>query len=364
MANITEERAKELILARMSKAHGKKVREGVRFLVEPTQVQRVEQVMRQQFAFLEKITTRYTDQKSEQILSMLDGESVAQRTVGNTRRPVEPGDFGHRQYNCVDVESDVIIPWARLLKWGMLEGEVYNDWRAWLIRARARDRLRSGFYGQSYNANISSDRATYPRLEDVQKGWFQYMIENFPAQFLGLTPANNTRGYTITPVKVGEGGDFVNMGQLVQYLLDHVMNYIYASDSGIEAICGRSLVSEDKQRLLGFGTEPIQQSAAEQLMMSATYATRPIDIPDEMPATGLMVCNPKVLECIIQGNSIRESVVDDPRVKGLVDYQWMQRDYVVNTPTAWAGVLPGTILTKNLAGEWSAAEAWGIDPVV
>lgn len=363
MSNISIEYAEQIIFQRLSMAHKKKVSKDVKFLVEPNQVQRVEKAMRQMFAFLNAITVTYTDQKSEEILSMIDGVSITQRTAANERRPVEPDDFGKRQYNCVDIEADVIIPWRRILKWGMLESEVYQDWRDWLIRARARDRLRSGFYGQSYNPDVDSDRDTYPMLEDVQKGWFRYMAENYPGQFLGLTADNSTRGYTLTPIKVGDGGDFINMSSLVQYLLDNVISTVYAGDTNIKAICGRTLTSNATQRLLEKGDEPIQESAAEMLIAQQSYAGKGIVIPDEMPPTGLMVCNPKVLELIIQGTSIRESVVDDPKVKGLIDYQWMQRDYVINTPTAWAGVLPGTLLVKNQSGEWTEAENWGIDPV-
>lgn len=346
---------------------------GVSMTVSPVIIQRTEEKLRQMYAFLGLITSTPTEDSYGEILSLTDAISIGQRTKTATyndfRRPVDVGGFSGRQFKVEELELDVKILWNTITQWGMQSNDVFNLYRAHILRSRAASRLRIGFYGQSENLAVNSNLATYPLMEDVAKGWFQYMIEHRPEAVFGITPvATNIdpKGYTINPINVGDGGDFSSMAQLVDYLKTTLIERIYRGDTGIRAICGDSLITSDISKLISnAGNTPIERTATEALMSISTIAKMPAIVPDEMPARGLIITNPANLEYIYQIQSVERMIENSHEQKGIVDYLYQKVDFVIKAIEGCAMVHPDAIRFKDeQTGAWVAAtDTWAINPV-
>jgi hypothetical protein len=204
-------------------------------------------------------------------------------------------------------------------------------------------------------------------MEDVQKGWFQYMIENHPENVFGITVGGVTaKGYDINPINVGEGGDFASMVQLIDYLKNHVIPRIYRANTNIKAIVGDTLRNADVNRVIGAaGSDAMQLNAVEALMQLQTIGNVPAYTPDEMPERGIIVTDPLNLEYIYQIQSVERSLENSADKKGLVDYQLQKVDFVVREVNACAMVHPDSIQLKDANGDWvPATDTWAISPVV
>lgn len=337
------------ILAALSSVYGT-VERNVTFEVTPNIAQRIEDKKRQQFAFLQKITNTPTTESNEQIIALEDGSSVTQRTKkGDHRRPRGGGQFTDRKYQVKENEADVLILWDEMLSWGSKSEDVYLQYVNYITRARARDLLRIMWYGQKYDPTVSSNLTTYPLCQDIQKGVFQYMIENKPENVFGIENYNPSTGtYDINPIKVGDhaDADFKNIAELTEFLLDEVISDLYSGSNSIEAITGRKLVSSRRRDFLAKGTSPTEASAAEILLKNDSLATLPITIPDEFPTTGLIISDPRNIENIYQVQSLKRKVGDDHELKAWVDYEYQRRDVVVKSIEGMAAVHPDAIQVK------------------
>lgn len=369
MAKSREQIKKEIIVG-MRKVFGKGFEMGVTMDVSPTLVQTTEEKIRQTYEFLGMISSTPTDQDSGQVLSLAEGKSLGQRTVSNDsnhkRRPVTVGGFTGREFKCLELELDVIIDWITQLQWGMQSGDVFNLYREYIMRSRALSRLRLMFYGQSENLAVQTNLTTYPMMEDVGKGFFQYMIDNYPDHVLGITVGGVTaKGYDINPINVGNGGDFSSMAQLADYMKNSMLPRIYRGNTNIRAISGDSLLTQDIQQVIAnSGNDAMQRAATETLLGMSTLAKIPAFTPDEFPERGLIITDPRNLDYIYQTQSVRRSVEESADKKGLVDYSWQKVDCVVRDVLGCAMVHPDAIRLKDATGTWVAAsDQWFIEPV-
>lgn len=358
------------ILVGMKKVFGRGFEKGVTMDVSPNVVQTTEEKIRQTYAFLNMISSTPTEQDSGQVLSLLEGKSLGQRTVSvdsnHKRRPVAVGGFTGREFKCLELELDVIISWATQLQWGAQSGDVFNLYRDYILRSRALSRLRLMFYGQSENLTVQTDLSTYPMMEDVGKGFFQYMIDNNPDNVLGITVGGITaKGYDINPIQVGEGGDFSSMAQLADYMKNTMIPRIYRGNTNIKAIAGDSLLTHDiNQVIANSGNDAMQRAATETLLGMATIAKIPAFTPDEFPERGLIITDPLNLDFTYQVQSVRRSIEESADKKGLVDYSWQKVDCVIKDVAGIAMVHPDAIQLKDSSGAWvSAADQWFIEPV-
>ena len=346
---------------------------GVMMNVDPVVVQTTEEKIRQSYKFWELISVIPTQESMGQILSLSEGQSVGQRTAIGTdggnfmRRPIEVGGFSGREFVTKELELDVKIPWATITQWGLNSAPAYDLYRNFIMRSRAMSRFRIGFYGQCQNPATNSDLTTYPLMQDVKKGWIQYMIDNYPQMVLGITMGGSTaKGYDINPIKVGAGGDFQSMAQLIDYLKNYMIPRIYRANTNIQAFLGDSLKNADVNRIIAAaGSEAIQLSAVESLMQLTTIGNVPAYTPDEFPERGVIVTDPLNMQFIYQIQSVERSLENSADKKGLVDYLLQQVDYVIREVKACAMVHPDAIkLPGTTAGTWvDASEVWAISPV-
>jgi len=345
--------------------YGNDVDLGVRFEVSPVQVQTFEERKRQEFAFLNEITFFPTENNHAEIVSFLDNGIADQAQKTGTRNVINNHSLASRKYLTREVTQDMQVTWAQQVQWGMQKANFYNLWRAYVLRRRARGTLAVGFWGQKYDAINNSNLGTSPKGEDIQAGWLEYMILNHPQNVFGLVADGagtildkDGNKFKVSPINVGEGGDFVNIAQLVQYIKDTFIDIIYRGDTGIKAILGDSLRAGDRQRMMNYGDEPIQGSAIEALLAMNQVANMQAVTPDEFPSTGIMVTNPKNLQYIFQTNGVYREIREWSDAKATQDLLSMYRDYAIEAPEGLAMVHPDAIRVKNTAGDWVNPTGW------
>lgn len=342
---------------------GAQFRFGVRLEVPPTQVQIFEERKRQEFKFLNEIDFFATESNTDQIIHMVDGTIIDKSIVTGERQPSGTGALSDRKFLCRAIDQDAEATWKQQIAWGRQKQDFYNIWRAWILRARARGLLRVGFNGQKYSTSVNSSLSSYPMGEDVQEGWLQYMILNYPQNVIGLVAdANGTildkdgNKYSVEEVRIGEGGDYVSVAQLAQHMKDKI-EIIYRGDTGIKAIVGDSLRAGDRQDLLAAALDPMNKAAAEALLGINQISNMQAVTPDEFPLSALCVTNPINFQYVYQTNGVYREIREWSNAKATQDLLHMQRDFVIPVPEAFVTLHPDAPVVKS-NDEWSHPVGW------
>jgi P2 family phage major capsid protein len=366
----TKQQAQEQIRAGMQKAYGSRFEFGpVGMTVTPQEAQRIEQKLREQYAFLGMINTIFTNDSAGEIIHWSNAKTLSKRTTvaltnGDLRRPEAVSAPTGRDYALTDHEMDVVVTWNEILRWGEKSGEVFSEYRNFITRSRAASILRVGFWGQSYNALVNSNIGTHTMGEDVKKGWLQYMIENNPSNVLGIAASTtDPKGYTIDPIDIGTSGDFPSIAALVAYM-KNTIDRLYRNDTGIRAIVGTELGTYDTTKMTSTaGNTPTERQAVETLLSLSTAAGVPMYNPDEFPERALMLVNPMNLQRMVQNDSQERRIEIRDEKKGIVDWAFLKDWYGIGAVEGCAMVHPDAI--RFLVGStWTAAsDVWAINPI-
>ncbi len=362
MARTLAQLRQELLLG-FRENFGNQVKFGVQFEVTPSAVQSFEEKKRQQFAFLNEIDFFATESNTDQIIHMVDGTIVDKSIVTGSRQASGTGTLSDRKFLCRAIDQDAQATWKEQLAWGRQKQAFYNIWRAWVLRARARGLLRVGFNGQTYLGNANSSLTNYPMGEEIQEGWLEYMIKNYPQNVIGLVAdANGTildkdgNKYSVEQIRIGEGGDFVSMAELAQYGKSKI-EIVYRGDTGIKVIAGDALNSTRKNELMRAAIDPMQQAAADSLLQMNSVSNMAVTTPDEFPVSGMCVTNPINFQYVYQVNGVYREVREWSDAKATQDLLHMQRDFVIPVPEAFVMVHPDAPMVK-VNDEWSHPIGW------
>ena len=264
--NLTKRQIQNALIQSHRKVYGNNVFNGVNFEATPKAVQVFVQKVRESSPFLNAISITLTTEAIAEILSLDEGQSVGQRTHNSEqRRPIEMGGFTGRKWSVKASEADVVFLWETMLQWGVNSSLVNRLYRERLVRSRGMSIERKGLYGQSYNPLVSSDLTTYPMMEDVQKGFLHYVIENAPNQVLGISESGtDPRGYEVNAINLGEGGDFISMVQLVDFLRNEMLDSRFRNLQTNRAIIGESLASHDLSAMIKMaGNTPTERESLD-----------------------------------------------------------------------------------------------------
>lgn len=362
MAKSLAQLRQELLIG-LRENFGNHVKFGVQFVVAPESVQIFEEKKRQEFAFLKEIDFFATESSTDQIIHMVDGTIVDKSIVTGARQISATGSLSDRKFNCRSIDQDAQATWKEQVAWGRQKQAFYNIWRSWILRARARGLLRVGFNGQTYSTSVNSVIGTYPMGEDVQVGWLQYMILNYPQNVMGLVADGagtildkDGVKYKVDPIRVGEGGDYVSLAELAQYAKSKI-DIVYRGDTGIKVIAGDALNATRKNELLRAAIDPMNQQAAEVLLKMDSIANMMVVTPDEFPVSAMCITNPINFQYIFQTNGVYREVREWSDAKATQDLLNMTRDFVIPVPEAFVMVHPDAIQVK-VNDTWAHPVGW------
>lgn len=248
---------------------------------------------------------------------------VASRTdtSGNgTRKTVDPTTLGKEGYECVQVNYDNHIRYAKLDAWAK-----HKDFQpkisGAIVERCALHRIMIGFNGVS--AAADTDIATNPLLQDVAKGWLQHIRENAAQRVMG----NVTYGVA----KVGDvvtEGDYKSLDGLV-FDAVQLLDTVHQDDPNLVAIVGRGLMHDKLFPLVDEQNAPTEKLAADIVISQRRLGGLPAVKVPYFPEGTVFITSLDNLSIYYQNGSRRRHVKDVPERDRVETYESSNDSWVV-----------------------------------
>jgi P2 family phage major capsid protein len=309
------------------------IRGGAKFTVVPTIAQTLEDRIQESSAFLQKIGFYPVTEQEGENLGLGTSATVAGTTDTDAqdRATTDPTSLNAFGYRCEQTNFDTHLKYAKLDMWAKFP-DFQTRLRDAIVRQIARDRLMIGWNGTSRAA--TSDRATYPLLQDVNKGWLQYVRDNDPARIMSeVVPASDA-------VKVGTeaGYDYQNLDSLVFDIVGNLLDEWHAEDTGLVAIMGRQLLADKYFPIIDDNNTPTEKIASDIIVSSKRVGGLPAVRVPFFPARSIVVTTLENLSIYWQESTNRRTIVDNAKRDRVEDYQSINEDYVVEDTGAFCAV--------------------------
>ena len=295
----------------------------VKFSVEPTVQQRLEDKIQESSEFLQKINFHgVPEQEGEKIGLGVSGPAAS--TTDTTKQDRQTSDISTldgRRYRCEQTNSDTHITYTKLDAWAKFP-DFQTRIRDAIIRRQALDRIMIGFHGVKRAA--TSDRAANPMLQDVNKGWLQEMREQAPQRV--MKEGKKDSGKIIVG---GAGGDYANLDALVFDVVNHMIDPWYAEDPDLVVVCGRQLLADKYFPIVNQTNRPTDALAVDMIISQKRIGNLPAVRVPYFPANGLLVTRLDNLSIYFQEGSRRRTIVDNAKRDRIENYESSNDDYVL-----------------------------------
>ena len=308
------------------------------FSISPSVQQLLKDKIVEASTFLPRINIITVDElKGENILAGASGPVTGRTdTTGDAERtPRDVLGLAKYTYELAATQSDVYMRHNTVDAWAKFP-DMAVRYLLYVQSRIASDMEIIGWNGTSVAA--TTNLVANPMLQDVNKGWLQYMRENKPANML---PQGSVAGQ----IRFGSGGDFVNLDVAVHDLLQGIPSFLRQD---LVALIGTDLIAQEKSALMAaVGGKPTEKTLAQ--MSLATFGGLPWETPSNFPARGLVITSLDNLSIYQQDGSWRRQIVDNPKKDRVEDYNSRNEGYVVETPEKLVGWEFNNV---KLEGEW------------
>ncbi|PIF89727.1 P2 family phage major capsid protein [Acidovorax sp. 62] len=291
------------------------------FTVTPTVQQKLESRIQESSEFLKSIGIYPVDEMQGQKIGIGTDGPVASRTdtTAGDRVTRDAASLGGQGYQCVQTNYDTHVRYATLDMWAK-----FPDFQLRLSRAIqqqcALDRIMTGFNGTSAAAN--TNRVTNPLLQDVNKGWLQYLRENAPERVMD-------HGAAAGKVVVGATGDYKTLDGLVYDATESLLDAWHAEAGDLVAIVGRGLMHDKLFPLVDGQTAPTEMLAADIVRSQRRLGGKPgITVPYMKP-NAILITSLKNLSIYYQDGSRRRAVIDNPKRDRIETFESSNDAFVV-----------------------------------
>lgn len=291
------------------------------FTVEPSIAQDLNDAITARADFLERINVvPVSEIKGEKVFIGVNGP-VTGRTDVKTKDRVarDVSALDSTKYELQDTHSDVGLPYAKVDAWAKFP-DFANRYSAAVQKRIAQDRIIIGFHGT--HAAADTDPVTYPKLQDVNKGWLQQAREQIPAQVL-------REGKVAGKITMGKGGDYANLDALVhdtKQMVDEKLR----DDGDLITIIGSDLLAADKAKLYTTQAgKPTEKERIENAQVIATYGGLPAFTVPNFPVNSVLVTSWDNLSIYFQDTSWRKQTIDNPRRSRVEDFNSRNEGYVI-----------------------------------
>lgn len=309
------------------------IKGGTKFAVEPSISQTLEDRIQESSAFLQSINVVPVSEQEGETLGLGTSSTIAGTTDtdSNDRATTDPTGLNAFGYRCEQTNFDTHLKYAKMDMWAKFP-DFQTRIRDAILRQIARDRLMIGWNGTSRAA--TSNRTTNPLLQDVNKGWIQYVRDNDAARIMSEVEAASSA------VKVGTnaGHDYKNLDSLVFDIVENLLDEWHAEDTGLVAIMGRQLLADKYFPIIDDNNTPTEKIASDIIISSKRVGGLPaVRVPFFPPRT-IVVTTLDNLSIYWQEGTRRRTVVDNAKRDRVEDYQSINEDYVVEDTGAFAAV--------------------------
>lgn len=312
------------------------------FAIVPAVAQALSDKIVEQATFLPKINVLPVDELVGENLLGYANSTVTSRTdtsqPDKERTPRNVLGMGKYGYVLSQTNADVALRYALMDAWAKFP-DFQARYARYVQERMGNDMELIGWHGTS--AAATTDPAANPLLQDVNKGWMQYMRDNLPANIL-------TGGAAAGLIKIGEGGDWPNLDVAINDLLQGIPEYMRR---GLVALIGSDLVAREKAALFAaVGGKPTEKAALSASMTS--FGGLPWETPSNFPGRGLVITSYDNLSIYRQSDSWRRQIVDNPKKDQVEDYSSRNEGYVVETPEKFVAVEFANVRLPSAAGGW------------
>lgn len=313
------------------------------FAATPEVEQRLQDKIVEQDTFLQQINVvTVSEIKGQNILGSASGPASGRTNTSDPAKERTPRDLlglDTYAYELFQTNSDVYMRYATMDVWAKFK-DMPERYARYVQRRIANDRVIIGWNGTS--AATDTDLVANPLMQDVNKGWMQYMRDNLAANIL-------TEGGTAGEIRIGTGGDFVNLDHAVADLLEGIPAYLRAD---LVVMVGSELLAEEKSVLFkAIGQTPSEKTLAAAAL--STFGGLPAVSPSNFPARGLVITSYDNLSIYVQEETWRRMLKDKPEKDRVEDYNSRNEGYVVETPEKFVAVEFGNVKLPDGAGGWA-----------
>ncbi|MFC4474274.1 phage major capsid protein, P2 family [Comamonas denitrificans] len=289
------------------------------FNVQPSVQQKLETKLQESSVFLSKINIIGVDELKGEKIGLSITRPVASRTDtsgSGTRKTVDPTTLGKEGYECVQVNYDTHIRYAKLDAWAKFK-DFQTRFSGAIVERCALDRIMIGFNGTS--AATDTDIAQNPLLQDVAKGWLQHIRENAAQRVMsGLS-----WGHADADYKTLDGLVF-DAVQLIEP--------VHQDDPNLVAIVGRDLMHDKLFPLVDDQDAPTEKLAADIVISQKRLGGLPAVKVPYFPAGTVLVTTLDNLSIYYQNGARRRHVKDVPERDRVETYEssndaWVVEDF-------------------------------------
>ncbi|MGF1764904.1 phage major capsid protein, P2 family [Aliivibrio kagoshimensis] len=257
------------------------------FTISPVIETKLRQAIVHSDSFLNLISVQSVDQIKGQVVDVGTGALLTGR-VKDGRFRSKLGMDGNT-FELVETDSCAAIMWATLTLWANSgsSGEFIKLMNAAITRNYALDMLRVGFHGTSIA--LTTDPATNPNGEDVNKGWLTIAKEKAAAQVLASA--------VIDPTGVA-ANSYKNLDSLVNDLKNTTIHEVHRGNPDLVALIGSDLVASEQHRLLEAADTPTENKSAQSL--ATTVAGMKVYTPPFFKPNQIWITSLKNLQILTQ----------------------------------------------------------------
>ena len=293
------------------------------FTVTPSVQQKLESRIQESSEFLKSIGIYPVDEMQGQKIGIGTDGPVASRTdtTGADRGTRDAASLGGQGYQCVQTNYDTHVRYATLDMWAK-----FPDFQLRLSRAIrqqcALDRIMIGFNGTSVAA--TTNRAQNPLLQDVNKGWLQYLRENADHRIMDS-------GKTANKVIVGAdaGADFKSLDGLVMDAAYSLLDPWHRQATDLVAIVGSDLLHDKLFPLVDRQTAPTEKLAADIVVSQARLGGKQAAAVPFMRPNSVLITSLDNLSIYYQEGARRRHLKEAPERNRIETYESSNDAFVV-----------------------------------
>ena len=294
-----------------------------KFNVSASATQKIIAAARESNWLLGKINVIPVKNQNGEALQISVTGMIAGRTntkEGNKRKTRSVHSMKPMPYFCVQTNFDTHIRYEKLDAFSHLKNfskMISNQTREQI----GANKCSIAFYGTS--CAVDTDPVENPNGEDVNKGWIQALREHNPYAVL-------KEGATKGEIRIGEGGDFINLDLAVMNVKG-LLGDACINSPNLVAIIGTDLLSYDKAKFYAAnGNKASEKALIEDMQVIGTYGSLPAVAVPGFPPTGILVSSFNNLSIYIQEGTIRRSVgKKNDELDQLETFESMNMAYVV-----------------------------------
>ena len=297
-----------------------------KFTVSPSVQQTLESKMQESSDFLSKINMMpVTEQEGEKLgLGIAGTIAGTTDTTSQDRAPVNQLDLTGNTYRCEQTNFDTALRYSVIDAWAKFP-DFQTRLRDQILKRQALDRIMIGFNGTSRAA--TSNRATNPLLQDVNKGWLQQIRANSPENWLKEIAAASGKIQIGSAVTAANG--YKNLDALVFDMVGDLIEPWYQDDTELVVLCGRALLQDKYFPIVNATQAPTEQIAADMIIGQKRLGNLPAVRVPFFPANASMITRLDNLSLYWQEGSRRRTIVENAKRDQIENYESSNDAYVI-----------------------------------